>query len=237
MVDRKFAQACGGRTDLSTRDPAQCGSVPRGLPPAPGSIARQAAAIARYDVQMLDLAKRGSAGTASGVDALLSAVVFGGLAAFLPGARQPHASQPDPGHRSQLAAPKRRGCRRLGAHFWGRLCGPCCSRSVPWFGLCGLGGLAAWRFRAVLPEGPGLTADDAPFQLLAGVVWLVGATALLPRWLELSGVATDAYPALLLSALRGLLWLCTMAAILRAVLASTLKAGASLGADRRSGGA
>lgn len=180
-------------------------------------IARQAAAIARYDVQMLDLAKRGSAGTASGVDALLSAVVFGGLAAFLPALGSPTQAS-----LTQVTAASWQHLNAGDVDGLGALLGqavrPLLLALCALLGLCGLGGLAAWRFRAVLPEGPGLTADDAPFQLLAGVVWLVGATALLPRWLELSGVATDAYPALLLSALRGLLWLCTMAAILRAVL-------------------
>ena len=166
---------------------------------------------------MLELAKRGSAGTASGVDALLSAVVFGGLAVLLPAfgsftqASLTHVSAASWQH---LNAANLDGVGAL----LGQTLRPLLLALCALLGLCGLGGLAAWRFRAVLPEGPGLTADDAPFQLLAGVVWLVGTTALLPRWLELSGVATDAYPALLLSALRGLLWLCTMAAILRAVL-------------------
>jgi hypothetical protein len=49
-------------------------------------------------------------------------------------------------------------------------------------------------------------------------LWLVGTLALLPRWLELTTWPTEGYAATLLSCARGLLWLCTMAAVLRVVL-------------------
>lgn len=166
---------------------------------------------------MLAHSQRAAAGQQEGVDALLSALLFGGLALFLPAlcswlprelvAWSRGTWLVASGHDLDALAPLMlRGLRPLFVGLLGLLA------------LGGLGWLGVWRLRAA--QSIALAGDEDRLfpSLLGGVLWLVGSVALLPRWLELTAWPTESYAATLLTAARGILWLCAMAALLRLVL-------------------
>lgn len=166
---------------------------------------------------MLEVSSRAGGGGKDGGDALLSALLFGGLALFLPTlCSWLQASLP-----TSLPLAWRhlgRGELAVAAPVLRHSLRPLLIALLLPLGLCGLGWLAVWRFRAVQP-GLGATGATAALStLLACVLWLLGTTALVPRWLELTSWPTESYAAALLGCVRGLLWLCAMAAVLRTVL-------------------
>ncbi len=166
---------------------------------------------------MLEVSARAGGGGKDGGDALLSALLFGGLALFLPTlCSWVQASLPA----SLPLAWRHLGGGELGATEPVVLHSlrPVLITLLLLLGLCGLGWLAVWRFRAVQLGLGALGATAGLSTLLAFVLWLLGTTALVPRWLELTSWPTESYAAALLGCVRGLLWLCAMAAVLRTML-------------------
>lgn len=166
---------------------------------------------------MFTLSQRAATGRQEGLDALLSALLFGGLALFLPAlcswlpqgfvAWSQTAWQQASGNDLNALAPLMLpGLRLLFAGLLGLLA------------LGGLGWLGVWRLRAA--QSVALMGDEDPLfpSLLGAVLWLVGTVALLPHWLELTAWPTESYATTLLTGTRGLLWLCAMAAVLRLIL-------------------
>lgn len=166
---------------------------------------------------MLEVSQRGAAGRPQGVDAMLSALLFGGLALFLP----------------SLCAWLPQGSRAWLLPAWQQLrlddldslallltrsLRPLLVALLLLLGLCGVGWLCTWRLRVAQTAALASEADSPLPSLMNAGLWLVGTIALLPQWLELTLWPTESYAATLLSCARGLLWLCTMAAVLRVVL-------------------
>lgn len=166
---------------------------------------------------MLEVSQRGAAGRAQGVDAMLSALLFGGLALTLPSL----CSWLPQGSRAWLLPAWQQ--LRLDdldslALLLTRSLRPLLVALLLLLVLCGLGWLCAWRLRAVQAAAMAGESDSPLPSLMNAGLWLVGTLALLPRWLELTTWPTESYAVTLLSCARGLLWLGSMAAVLRVVL-------------------